>query len=87
MLIYIGYIFLISTINAAFVRIITYQSFSLNLSLSLHQFFSILLTFHSYIRIGDMKTRPTYQDVEEMLDAKGISLKYARDIGLAPKLE
>lgn len=40
-----------------------------------------------YIRIGDMKTRPTYQDVEEMLDAKGISLKYARDIGLAPKLE
>jgi hypothetical protein len=40
-----------------------------------------------YIRLGDMKTRPSYQDVEKMLDDKGISLKYARDIGLAPKLE
>jgi hypothetical protein len=41
----------------------------------------------NFIRMGDMKVRPTYQDVEKMLDDKGISLKYARDIGLAPKLE
>jgi len=40
-----------------------------------------------FIRLGDMESRPTYQDVEKMLDDKGISLKYARDIGLAPKLE
>jgi len=40
-----------------------------------------------YIRIGESKSRPSYQDVEEMLNEKGISLKYARDIGLAPKLE
>mmetsp|Transcript_608 Transcript_608/g.1102 ORF Transcript_608/g.1102 Transcript_608/m.1102 type:complete len:371 (+) Transcript_608:163-1275(+) len=40
-----------------------------------------------YIRLGEKKTRPSYQDVERMLDDKGISLKYARDIGLAPKLE
>jgi hypothetical protein len=40
-----------------------------------------------YIKLGSMKTRPTYQDVEKMLDDKGISLKYARDIGLAPRLE
>ena len=43
--------------------------------------------FYSYIRIGEAKTRPSYQDVEKMLNDKGISLKYARDIGLAPKLE
>ncbi len=40
-----------------------------------------------FVRLGDMMTRPSYQDVEKMLDDKGISLKYARDIGLAPKLE
>lgn len=40
-----------------------------------------------FITIGTAKSRPTYQDVEKMLDDKGISLKYARDIGLAPKLE
>lgn len=40
-----------------------------------------------YITLGSMKTRPTYQDVEKMLDDRGISLKYARDIGLAPRLE
>jgi hypothetical protein len=40
-----------------------------------------------YIWLGEMETRPTYQDVDKMLDDKGISLKYARDIGLAPKLE
>lgn len=39
-----------------------------------------------YIRVGSMSERPTYQDVDKMLEEKGISLKYARDIGLAPKL-
>ena len=39
-----------------------------------------------YIRVGSMETRPSYQDVDKMLEDKGISLKYARDIGLAPKL-
>jgi len=40
-----------------------------------------------YIRVGTSKDRPTYQDCDKMLDEKGISLKYARDIGLAPKFE
>jgi len=40
-----------------------------------------------FILIGDMKSRPSYQDVDQMLNEKGVSLKYARDIGLAPKLE
>ena len=39
-----------------------------------------------YIKVGTSETRPTYQDVDAMLEEKGISLKYARDIGLAPKL-
>ncbi|KAG7337979.1 DUF1995 domain containing protein [Nitzschia inconspicua] len=39
-----------------------------------------------YIRVGGMPERPSYQDVDKMLEEKGISLKYARDIGLAPKL-
>lgn len=39
-----------------------------------------------YIQVGSMETRPTYQDVDKMLDEKGITLKYARDMGLAPKL-
>ena len=39
-----------------------------------------------FIMVGTAKTRPTYQDVEKMLDDKGISLKYARDFGFAPKL-
>jgi hypothetical protein len=39
-----------------------------------------------YIPVGTMTTRPSYQDVDKMLEDKGISLKYARDIGLAPKL-
>ena len=39
-----------------------------------------------YIRVGSMPERPSYQDVDRMLEGKGISLKYARDIGLAPKL-
>jgi len=40
-----------------------------------------------YLKIGESKTRPSYQDVDEMLNKMGVSLKYARDIGLAPKLE
>jgi hypothetical protein len=39
-----------------------------------------------YIRVGTSVSRPTYQEVDAMLADKGISLKYARDIGLAPKL-
>mmetsp|Transcript_29649 Transcript_29649/g.42059 ORF Transcript_29649/g.42059 Transcript_29649/m.42059 type:complete len:270 (+) Transcript_29649:844-1653(+) len=40
----------------------------------------------AFINVGTSKTRPTYQEVDKMLDDKGISLKYARDIGLAPKI-
>lgn len=39
-----------------------------------------------FVKVGTSKERPTYQDVEQMLDDMGISLKYARDMGLAPKL-
>jgi len=39
-----------------------------------------------YILVGDSDARPTYQEVDKMLDDKGITLKYARDMGLAPKL-
>lgn len=39
-----------------------------------------------FIECGNSKQRPTYQDVDQMLDGKGITLKYARDIGMAPKL-
>ncbi|GMI46009.1 hypothetical protein TrCOL_g12726 [Triparma columacea] len=39
-----------------------------------------------YIFLGTKQTRPSYQDVDAMLDAKGITVKYARDIGMAPKL-
>jgi hypothetical protein len=41
-----------------------------------------------FIQVGSKSSsRPTYQEVDQMLDDKGISLKYARDIGLAPKIE
>lgn len=40
-----------------------------------------------YIKVGSSEPRPTYQDIDGMLEEKGISLKYARDIGFAPKLE
>jgi len=40
----------------------------------------------NFIRVGTIEVRPTYQEVDKMLDDNGISLKYARDIGLAPKL-
>jgi hypothetical protein len=39
-----------------------------------------------YIRVGSSKTRPTYQDIDSMLEDLGISLKYARDLNMAPKL-
>jgi len=39
-----------------------------------------------FIPVGTSKSRPTYQDVDKMMDDKGISLKYARDMGFAPKL-
>ena len=40
----------------------------------------------SYIRVGSKENRPTYADVEEMLKNSDIGYKYARDIGLEPKL-
>lgn len=39
-----------------------------------------------FIRVGTSEARPSYQAVDKMLDDNGISLKYARDIGLAPKI-
>mmetsp|Transcript_17320 Transcript_17320/g.26237 ORF Transcript_17320/g.26237 Transcript_17320/m.26237 type:complete len:342 (+) Transcript_17320:93-1118(+) len=39
-----------------------------------------------FIFVGSSEARPTYQDVDKMLDEKGITLKYARDMGFAPKL-
>lgn len=39
-----------------------------------------------YVRVGEMVERPKYQDVEKMLEEKGVGYKYARDLGLAPKL-
>lgn len=39
-----------------------------------------------YIQVGTSASRPTYQEVDAMLADKGIGLKYARDIGMAPKL-
>ena len=41
----------------------------------------------AFIRVGVSQTRPTYQDVDKMLEDNGIALKYARDVGLAEKLE
>jgi hypothetical protein len=40
----------------------------------------------SFIQIGTTIERPTYQEVDKMLDDKGVGFKYARDLGLAPKL-
>lgn len=39
-----------------------------------------------FIECGSSKERPSYQDVDKMLDDKGITLKYTRDFGLSPKL-
>ena len=40
----------------------------------------------SFVRVGSKENRPTYADVEEMLQDSSIGFKYARDIGLEPKL-
>jgi hypothetical protein len=40
----------------------------------------------AWVRVGQSVDRPAYQDVEKMLDDKGVGYKYARDLGLAPKL-
>jgi len=40
----------------------------------------------TYVKVGSMTERPCYQDVEKMLDDKGVGYKYARDLGMAPKL-
>lgn len=39
-----------------------------------------------FVSLGSMTTRPNYQDVEQMLNDKGVGYKYARDLGMAPKL-
>ncbi|KAJ1490870.1 hypothetical protein T484DRAFT_2018545 [Baffinella frigidus] len=39
------------------------------------------------ILIGEQKTRPSYQDIEKMLETRGITNKWARDIGLGNKFE
>jgi len=40
----------------------------------------------TFIDVGKSPTRPSYQDVEELLNKADIGYKYARDIGLQPKL-
>ena len=40
----------------------------------------------NYVKVGESTTRPTYQEVDAMLENKGIQVKYARDMGLAPKI-
>lgn len=40
----------------------------------------------SFVKVGTCETRPTYQQVEEMLNDSGIGYKYARDMGLESKL-
>ena len=39
-----------------------------------------------YIKVGTSKERPTYQDVDQMMQDMGFTLKFARDMGMAPKL-
>jgi len=40
----------------------------------------------AYVKVGSATERPSYQDVEKMLDDEGVGYKYARDLGMAPKL-
>jgi hypothetical protein len=40
----------------------------------------------SYLCVGTTPARPTYQQVDEMLQKAKIGFKYARDIGLQPKI-
>jgi hypothetical protein len=42
--------------------------------------------YESYLPIGTCPERPTYQQVDAMLQNANIGYKYARDIGLQPKL-
>eukprot|EP01082_Thalassiosira_pseudonana_P002105 g2013.t1 g2013 contig11:531159-532360(+) len=38
-----------------------------------------------YLKVGTSMERPTYQDVEKMLNDNGVGYKYERDLGLAGK--
>lgn len=40
----------------------------------------------SFVKLGTLPARPTYQQVDELLQKADIGYKYARDIGLSPKL-
>jgi Domain of unknown function (DUF1995) len=40
----------------------------------------------TWMLVGSAPDRPTYQQVQAMLDEAGIGYKYARDVGLEPKL-
>jgi len=40
----------------------------------------------SFVPVGSSATRPTYQEVDQMLNDSDIGYKYARDIGMSPKL-
>jgi hypothetical protein len=40
----------------------------------------------SFLLLGTLPDRPTYQQVDELLDRANVGFKYARDIGLSPKL-
>jgi len=40
----------------------------------------------AWVRVGQQADRPRYQDVEKFLDDKGVGFKYARDLGMIPKL-
>jgi hypothetical protein len=40
----------------------------------------------SYAAVGKSKRRPTYQDVDAMLNTAGINFKYSRDMGWEPKI-
>jgi hypothetical protein len=40
----------------------------------------------SFVPVGTSLVRPTYQDVERMLTEADIGYKYARDMGMQPKL-
>ena len=40
----------------------------------------------SFVSVGTAPQRPTYQQVDELLNQADIGFKYARDIGMSPKL-
>lgn len=40
----------------------------------------------TFVSVGSSPTRPTYQEVEQMLNDSNIGYKYARDMGMSPKL-